>query len=291
MDAPDESIILLNYNSSVFTLSCIQSIINQTATVRYEIIVVDNGSSPEEYDALQSVTRYPFIKLVRNRVNGGFSAGNMTGVQVAAANTRYYYFLNNDCLLLNDVCDQLVKFMDQAPDAGICTAQMLSASLEPKLSFQYFPTAAVKLLGHGFMRFCHPGQYPPLRGSYTKPVQVPLVMGSSLFVRPCAFHQIGGFDTAYFLYCEEEDICKRLLLQGYRAYLVPQASYIHLGGKKHEPYARRRKGILHLAISLLPQIPRLARADGVAVVLLPEKCAQVLPERQLHAAGHFYPDR
>lgn len=231
MSAPDVSIIILNYNSSEFTLSCVQSITEVTATVRYEIIVVDNGSLPAEYEALLPITAHPLVKLVRNRVNIGFSGGNMTGVQMASPATRYYYFLNNDCLLLNDVCDQLVHFMDQTPDAGICTAQMLSASLEPRLSFQYFPTAAVKLLGHGFMRFCHPGQYPPLRGSYTKPVKVPLVMGSSLFVRPCAFHQIGGFDTTYFLYCEEEDICKRLLLNGYSAYLVPQASYIHLGGK------------------------------------------------------------
>lgn len=231
MGASDVSIIILNYNSSEFTLSCIRSIVEQTTALRYEIIVVDNGSLPAEYEALSPLNLYPSVKVVRNRVNVGFSAGNMTGVQFASVNTRYYYFLNNDCLLLNDVCEQLVYFMDKTPDAGICTAQMVSASLEPKLSFQYFPTAAVKLLGHGFVRFCRPGQYPPLRGAYTQPVKVPLVMGSSLFVRSCAFQQIGGFDTAYFLYCEEEDICKRLLMNGYGAYLVPQATYIHLGGK------------------------------------------------------------
>ena len=46
----DFAAIIINYNSSQFTANCIRSILDKTAdTLNYEIIVVDNGSSKEDY--------------------------------------------------------------------------------------------------------------------------------------------------------------------------------------------------------------------------------------------------
>lgn len=231
MQARQVSIILINYNSSSFTQDCVASIVEMTQAVPYEIIIVDNNSEATDFETLQYLTNLYDVQLVRSRVNLGFSGGNMLGVQFASPKSDYYYFLNNDCLLRTDVCSQLAAFMDATPDAGLCGAQMFGGDGRRQATFGYLPTLGSKLLGHGLMRVLNPSRYPPIGLPYGKPIEVPFVMGSTLFVRASVFHAVGGFDTAHFLYVEEEDLAKRLRMRGLKTYLVPQAEYIHFTGQ------------------------------------------------------------
>ncbi|GAB3897042.1 glycosyltransferase [Spirosoma agri] len=225
------SIILLNYNSHQFTFDCVDSINEKTQNVQYEIIVVDNNSAPDKYEALQPVADRPNVRLIRSRINLGFSGGNMLGVQFANPTADYYYFLNNDCILRTNVCSQLTLFMDATPDAGLCGAQMFTGDGSREATFGYLPTLGSKIIGHSFVRTFNPALYPAIQQVYTEPIRVPFIMGSTLFVRASAFHAIGGFDVAHFLYVEEEDVAKRLLQIGFYAYLVPQAEYVHFTGQ------------------------------------------------------------
>lgn len=230
------SIILLNYNSHRFTYDCVKSIIEKTVQtaqqpITYEIVIVDNNSSDVDYEALKPIANQPNVRLIRSRINLGFSGGNMLGVQFANPTTDYYYFLNNDCVLRTDVCNQLTAFMESTPDASLCGAQMFDSMGSRQLTFGYLPTLGSKLLGHGFVRWLNPALYPSMHEVYTAPIQVPFIMGSTLFLRASTFNAIGGFDVAHFLYVEEEDLAKRLQLAGVKAYLVPQAEYIHFTGQ------------------------------------------------------------
>lgn len=224
------SIVLLNYNSHRFTLDCVASIREKTTGVDYEIIIVDNNSEPADAEALKPLEAQPGLRLIRSRINLGFSGGNMLGIQFASPRADYYYFLNNDCVLRTNVCQQLAAFMDATPDAGLCGAQMFDGNGLRQATFGYLPTLGSKLLGHGVVRALNPALYPRIRQVYTEPLRVPFIMGSTLFVRASAFHAIGGFDIAHFLYVEE-DLAKRLLLKGFSAYLVPQAEYVHFTGQ------------------------------------------------------------
>ena len=225
------SIILINYNSHQFTLNCVDSILSKTEGVDVEIIIVDNNSSSADYNALESVTHKPAVRLIRSRINLGFSGGNMLGVQYASAHADYYYFLNNDCILRTNVCSQLAAFMGATPDAGLCGAQMFGDDGSRQITFGYLPTVGSKLLGHDVVRLFDPTRYPPTKQVYDQPVRVPFVMGSTLFVRASAFHAVGGFDITHFLYVEEEDLAKRLLQAGFTSWLVPEAEYVHFTGQ------------------------------------------------------------
>ena len=44
----------------------------------------------------------------------------------------------------------------------------------------------------------------------------------------------GGFDTVFFLYCEEEDICKRVWDFGKKVYFIPEAEVFHEAGGSTE---------------------------------------------------------
>jgi len=100
----DISVILINYNSSSFTINCIESIIEHTSSsLSYEFVVVDNASHWDDYTALRNKIKelnLSNLQLIRSKYNTGFGGGNMHGIQFA--NGKYYAFVNNDTLLQND---------------------------------------------------------------------------------------------------------------------------------------------------------------------------------------------
>jgi GT2 family glycosyltransferase len=98
-------------------------------------------------------------------------------------------------------------------------------------SFNYFPTLSLKIFGSALLRVFKPLKYPKRRKEYTEPFRVDFITGAAMFVDYSKFAEVGGFDTNYFLYCEEEDIAMKLKRAGYYSYIVPQAKFIHHMGK------------------------------------------------------------
>lgn len=225
------SVIILNFNSSDFTINCVKSILEKTDyKIDYEIIIVDNGSTSEDYFKLLSeIKQNDTVKIVKSEINLGFSGGNMLGCN--SCDSKYYFFLNNDCVLLNDVLSELYNFMESSPDAGICTGQMYNSDMSKHSPFGYLPTLRLKLFGSKLLRKFNPEKYLHRDINIVEPLNVQRITGAAMFADAAKFNAIGGFDTNYFLYCEEEDICNSLKKAGYQSYVVPAAKFIHFGGK------------------------------------------------------------
>ena len=51
--------------------------------------------------------------------------------------------------------------------------------------------------------------------------------GAFILCRVSAMHSVGGFDESFFLYCEEEDLARRLRELGWQTLLVPSAVGAH----------------------------------------------------------------
>ncbi|HEX3074522.1 MAG TPA: glycosyltransferase, partial [Ignavibacteriales bacterium] len=72
----DVSIIIINYNSAVYTKQCVESIHKYTpAGINYEIIIVDNNSRIDDYRILKESLTTEEIRIIRSRINLGFAGG------------------------------------------------------------------------------------------------------------------------------------------------------------------------------------------------------------------------
>jgi len=222
----DVSIITVNYNSSDYTVDFVENIKNRVSQ-KVQIIIVDNNSSPVEFSKLSRIEAGPDVLIVRSRVNYGFSGGNMLGVQYA--NARYYFFLNNDTLLMNDCVEILTRFMDSNQSAGMCSPIFVNDAGLPQPSFDYFPSLLSKIFGTAALRLVKK-DFHPRRKIPERNIKVDVLSGSHLFVRAELFDKIGGFDLSFFLYCEEEDLAKRISYAGYTAHLIPEARNFHFEG-------------------------------------------------------------
>lgn len=226
----DISFITINYNSSHHTCALIQSILEHTSLdVTYEIIVVDNASEPDDYTyLLDTVGHFSQVTIVRNRINSGFAGGNMLGVNYARGN--YYFFINNDTLLLNDSGSIMKQFLDTHSDVAVTTAKVMDETGRFSSSYKQFPSVIKQWFGNSIHRWISSKSFPSNKVRLEIPTAVEIISGACMFFRAKDFDAIGGFDTVFFLYCEEEDICKRVWNDGKQIYFLPEAEVFHAVG-------------------------------------------------------------
>lgn len=110
----DYSIVIPNYNKADLTIKCVDSIL-KTTQEKFQIIIVDNGSSMSELKKLANrYERKAQISCLRNEQNLGFAKACNAGMTAALG--QYIVLLNNDTEILDP--DWLQK-MRATLDAGI----------------------------------------------------------------------------------------------------------------------------------------------------------------------------
>lgn len=229
------SIITINYNSSTFTLKLIKSILkNISNTILYEVIITDNASEKDDYDYL--MTNIPSdsrIKIFRNNINTGFSGGNMDGYNRSSG--EYLLFINNDCECLNDVLQPLIKYVEDNDSAGLLTGKVRGLDGKYTGTHKLFPCLSRSLLGNEFVRWLSKDKFVSPKKRITEPTRAQVVTGAFMFFKRSLFEEIDGFDTQFFLDCEEEDISKRVWDHGKEIYVLPEPEIIHEhGGSKKD---------------------------------------------------------
>jgi GT2 family glycosyltransferase len=225
----DISFITINYNSSEYTIKLIESIVEKTEGLSYEIIVVDNASEELDFINLKEYAKSNInIKFIHNKINSGFASGNMLGVNYARG--KYYLFINNDCILLNNVAKILTDFLDSNDEIALATGKIFDENGKISSSYRQFPHVIRQLFGNSIQRKLSKNKFPSNKIELKNSSQVEVVSGSFMFFRTKDFFNIGGFDTIFFLYCEEEDISKRVWDYGKKVYFVPEVEIMHKAG-------------------------------------------------------------
>src|SRR5690349_983641 len=96
------TIVIVSYNTCNMTLECIDSVLKQTSTIRYEIIVVDNASTDGSAEAIR--TKFPKIKLIASTENLGFAYAN--NLAATYARGERLLLLNPDTIILDHAIDE-----------------------------------------------------------------------------------------------------------------------------------------------------------------------------------------
>ena len=104
----DVSIIIVSYNTAELLENCINSIVEKTQNISYEVIVVDNDSCDNSISLLYE--KFDWVKVIVSKKNLGFGRANNLGIEVASG--RNILFLNSDTILINNAIKILSDFLD-----------------------------------------------------------------------------------------------------------------------------------------------------------------------------------
>ena len=206
---PFVSIIILNWNGGKRVKDCVKSILKSNYS-NLEIIISDNKSTDGSDSILAK--QYPFIKLVKNKENLGYSKGN--NVAVPETKGDLIIFSNNDVTIHPNA---LAKLSDvfKNPRVGVATGTICdpnsfviqNAGLWIDLSGNILPNLA----------FTNVRQF---KNRKDKIIDVHAVQGAFLAIRKSVLEQIGLFDENLWAFYEDIDICERVKKAGYRVVIV-----------------------------------------------------------------------
>jgi GT2 family glycosyltransferase len=224
------SILLVSYNSRRYLADCLESI-RQFAPPETEVIMADNASSDDSVDFV--AREYPWVRIVRNNRNLGFSAANnLAGKQALG---KFILLLNTDTVLVEPI-GPAVDWLDGHPEYAVLTISMLSKERIPSACTGKFPSPLRLMLLRNMLM-------APQQFGDKYAYEVDWVQGSFLLIRGEQWSALGGLDENYFMYVEDADLCKRVWDRGLKCAYLPQIRYIHFGGYSAARFSEQVRGL------------------------------------------------
>lgn len=238
----DLSIIIVNWNAVEYLRNCLNSLYQETKTLTFEVIVVDNAS----YDGSDKILRKEFsdVLFIQSDRNIGFAGANNLGFQSSRGNTLL--FLNPDTEIIGNAIGLLHTVLQSLPDAGAVGATLLNSDWTLQTScIQPYPTVLNQLLDYDALKHLFPQRkfwgMRPLFSKGEAPEEVEVISGACIMVKRNIFEKIGHFSRDYFMYAEDLDLCYKIRQYGYKNYYVKDAVIQHHGGgstrQKQENYS------------------------------------------------------
>jgi N-acetylglucosaminyl-diphospho-decaprenol L-rhamnosyltransferase len=209
--------IVVAYNSARH-LGALAAALRGGSVVPDELLLIDNDSA----DDTLARGRDAGYQVRATGRNDGFGAACNEGLRVAK--TEYVLICNPDVRPAPDALARLLAALTSSPRAAIA-----GAPCDRPLYARRFSTIAGN--AWGFLPGALQRRLPRLSSEVPIPPggarSVDFVVGAFMLCRVRALREVGGFDERFFLYCEEEDLCRRLGERGWRTLIVPGVDVGH----------------------------------------------------------------
>ena len=214
---PRASVIIPNWNGLDLLRPCLDSLRRQTCR-DHEVIVVDNASSDRSVAVVRS--EYPEVRVVALDANLGFSGGCNAGIRAAQGDVLV--MLNNDTETAPTWLEALVDALDRHPEAGSAASRIM---LYDRRDHLHSAGDLYRVDGTADSR----GVWQPYDGIIEGDEETHVfgACGGAAAYRRRMLDQVGHFEEAFFMYCEDVDLNWRAQLAGWKCVYVPDAVVYH----------------------------------------------------------------
>jgi GT2 family glycosyltransferase len=229
---PDISILIVSFNTCAVLRECMESIVAAKSSLSLEVIVIDNNSRD---DSVAMVEReFPWAKIVRSDTNLGFGNANNKALEVATG--RYIVLLNSDAFLQPDSLSLSISKMEANPGVGLAGGRLVGRDGALQPSARLFPSLLRQLIVMSGLstRFPKSRFFGQADRTWADPMvdaAVDWVPGAYSIIRRDVLDKMPLFDSEFFLYYEEVDLCYRIRKAGYLVMYWPEIVVTHIGGE------------------------------------------------------------
>lgn len=219
------SIISVNYNSRKYLEKLLNSIEKYLAKEDIEIIALNN-----EEKELKLKSTLP-LKIIQRKKNIGFGSANNIGAQNAKG--EWLLFVNPDVEFIDNSLIKAINFIKKHPQTGILGPQIIQYSTKkPQPWTSGKKTSLWQILFRNTFK-------KPWNKNF--PVFIDWVSGTALLISKNDFEKIGGFDEAFFMYFEDQDLCLRIKELRKKTVFYPDFKIIHHNGKSWNKKSEQKK--------------------------------------------------
>jgi GT2 family glycosyltransferase len=200
------SVVIVSFKSDHVIHDCIQSISDQI-----KIVIVDNSNDENFKKNIEK--KYNNVECVLSPVNLGMGSGNNLGLK--HVKTDYAMILNPDVVLYKETIQEIIT------SSKVINSFALLAPLSDDIMYPNYKLDKSNLSNRN-------GNIP---------FKVKSVDGFAIVLNLKKINQIENFknynyfDENFFMYLENDDLCKRLIDHNENIYVVPKSKIKHLGAK------------------------------------------------------------
>ena len=262
---PKVYIVLLNFNGTLDTIECLESLL-KLAYKNVQIIVVDNSPSSIPFenlinwckgltnevetqfnelvyplspkpliykalaeDELSSNTFTEKILFIKANQNKGFAAGNNIALrfiqQCNKTTNPFIWVLNNDTVVVKNTLSNQIKCFNSKENIGILGSKLI----------YYNDPGKIQALGGSFNNRFYITQHicegEPVHHEISENLKIDYVIGASMFMNLDFINEVGLMDENFFLYFEETDWAFRAKAKDYYVGVCLNAIVYHKEGK------------------------------------------------------------
>lgn len=192
---------------------------------------------------------FPEVQLLLSRENNGFGAANNKAIEKAKG--EFVFLLNPDTELVSNAAAAFAAFMRQPGNTGVavCGGHLYTGTGKGTPSYGNFPSLLQSVSSCG-LYFLYPEYYRKKLDTGVENMdmvtrEVDFISGADLFIRRHVLEQAGLFDTDFFLYFEETELCNRIRRAGFRIMLLPSVQILHHEGGSTEGNGWNAFGFYH----------------------------------------------
>ncbi len=213
--APKVSIIIPTHNGVELLRACVESILERSTYLHYEIVVLDNRS--DEAETLEYLAKAPFRVL---RYPHPFNYARQMNLAAASCQADALVFLNDDTVVITPDWIQAMLEHAMRPEVGAVGCRL------------YYPDGRVQHEGilSGTVGWAwnidHRGYFS--RGDVIR--NASSVTGAATMTRPGVFFRVGGNDEDLRIAYNDVDLGQRIRQAGYRIVYTPYAELFHCEG-------------------------------------------------------------
>ena len=226
------SICIVNWNTKDLLYNCIQSIIQKTSNLSYEIIVVDNHSNDNSVEMIKNY--FPACILIESDKNLGFVKANNLAIKHAKG--KYILYLNPDTKLITNAIYAMSQYLELNKSYGAVGCKLIF----PNRKTQYvcartFPTpfnqfCFLSMLDRLFPKSKILSSIEMRYWSHDDNREVDCISGANMIIRKELIDRLGGFDSNIFMYAEDVDLCFRIKKIGWKIYYLSDEVIMHYTG-------------------------------------------------------------
>jgi GT2 family glycosyltransferase len=249
----------------------LESLEKLRSEAQFEVILIDNGSKDGSPGMVKK--EFPWVRLIESKVNLGFTGGHNACIEVRQAPD--VLLLNSDTVVHPGALRTLIDFAKAHPETGIFGPKLLNPDGSLQLSCRRFPNPVAALFRNTFLGRLFPNnrytrEYLMADWSHDQAREVDWVSGAAFYVTAETIAEVGVFDEAFFMYCEDVDWCFRTWAHGLKVMYVPTSVITHAIGTSSSKAANKMIVRFHRSMlrfyrkNMVPKLPLLARPFAVA---------------------------
>lgn len=220
---PLVSILIPTRDRVALLRKCVASIQLQTTYPRYEIVIVDNGSTDPECLMYLDRLVQTGVKVIRDDSPFNFSALNNLAAQQAEG--EFLCLLNNDIEIVTpDWLEEMLSFA-ALPGVGAVGAKLWYPDARDGLQHVGVVVGLGGVAGHA-----HVGLGRGQVGYFGRAAlhhRLLAVTAACMLVRKSTYLEVGGMDVAIAVAFNDVDFCLRLHQAGWACIMTPYAEMIH----------------------------------------------------------------